>query len=118
MQKLIDYNKVEEIIKKSRCRHIEKFCEYRWAPNDLSIDDVIAEANTTKALELALRDIKAIVPSNDDIVRVNNAVIALASFTKKHDDAVAESDYHKHVKTIADYLGIGISKKESAEGEE
>ena len=117
MQKLIDYNKVEDIIKKSRNRHVEKFCEYKWS-NDLTIDDVIVEAKTTKALELALRDIKAIVPSSDDIVRVNNAVIELAGFTKKHDDVVVESDYYKHVKAIADYLGLTLPKDDSNDNNE
>lgn len=117
MQKLIDYNKVEDIIKKSRNRHVENFCEYKWS-SDLTIDDVITEARITKELEVFFREISALVPSGDDMTRVNNAVIALASFTKKHDDVVVESDYHKHVKTIADYLGIDISKQESAEGEE
>jgi hypothetical protein len=116
MQKLIDYNKVEDIIRKSRNHHVEKFCEYKWS-SDLTIDDVIVEANTTKALELALRDIKATVPSNDDIVRVNNAVIVLANFTKNHDD-VAESDYYKHVKTIADYLGLTLPNKDNKDNEE
>ena len=113
MQKLIDYNKVEDIIKKSRNHHVEKLCDYKWS-NDLTIDDVIVEAKTTKALELALRDIKAIVPSNDDIVRVNNAIVALAG----HSVLKGTPEYDAHIKTVADYLGIDISKKESAEGEE
>lgn len=117
MQILIDYNKVEDIIKKSRNRHVEKFCDYKWS-NDLTIDDAIAEAKTTKALELALRDIKAIVPSTNDIVRVNNAVIALVGFTKKHDGVVVESDYHKHVKAIADYLGLTLPKDDSKDNNE
>ncbi len=119
MQKLIDYNKVEDIIKKSHNRHVEKFCEYKYKwSNDLTIDDVIVEAKITKALELALRDIKAIVPYNDDIMRVNSAVFALASFTKNHDDVFAESDYYKHVKVIAYYLGIALPNKDDKDNEE
>lgn len=117
MQKLIDYNKVEDIIKESRNRHVEKFCDYKWS-KDLTIDDVIVEAKTTKTLELVLRDIKAIAPYNDDIIRVNNAVIALANFTKNHDDVFAESDYYKHVKTIAYYLGIALPNKDNKDNEE
>lgn len=117
MQILIDYNKVEDIIKKSHNRHAEKFCEYRWS-DDLTIDDAIAEAKTTKALELALRDIKAIVPSDDDMTRVYNAVSALAYFTENHDNAVVESYHHKHVKTIADYLGIPLPEDDSKENNE
>lgn len=113
MQRLIDYNKVEDIIKKSRNRHVEKFCDYKWS-NDLTIDDVIVEAKTTKALELALRDIKAIVPSNDDIVRVNNAIVALAG----HSVLKGTPEYDAHIKTVADYLGIALSNKDNKDNEE
>lgn len=113
MQKLIDYNKVEDIIKKSRNRHVEKFCDYKWS-NDLTIDDVIVEAKTTKALELALRDIKAIVPSDDDIVRVNNAIVALAG----HSVLKGTPEYDAHIKTVSDYLGIPLPKDDSKENNE
>lgn len=113
MQRLIDYNKVEDIIKKSRNRHVEKFCDYKWS-NDLTIDDVIVEAKTTKALELALRDIKAIVPSNDDIVRVNNAIVALAG----HGVLKGTPEYDAHIKTVADYLGIALPNKDNKDNEE
>ena len=103
MQKLIDYNKVEDIIKKSRNHHVEKFCDYKWS-NDLTIDDVIVEAKTTKALELALRDIKALVPPNDDMVLVENALVALAC----HDDINDTPECVAYIKTIADYLGIAL----------
>lgn len=113
MQKLIDYNKVEDIIRKSRNHHVEKFCDYKWS-NDLTIDEVIAEAKTTKALELALRDIKAIVPSNDDIVRVNNAIVALAG----HSVLKGTPEYDAHIKTVADYLGIPLPKDDSKDNNE
>lgn len=112
MQRLIDYNKVEDIIKKSRNRHVEKFCDYKWS-SDLTIDDVIIEAKTTKALELALRDIKAIVPSNDDIVRVNNAIVALAG----HGVLKGTPEYDAHIKTVADYLGIALPNKDNKDNE-
>lgn len=116
MQKLIDYNKVEGIIKEIHQRHVAKFCEYEWS-SDLTIDDVIVEAKTTKALELALKEIKATLPSNDDIVRVNCAIIALAD----HSVLKGTSEYDAHIKTVADYLGIPLPKedsKDNAEGEE
>lgn len=113
MKKLIDYNKVEDIIKKSRNRHAEKFCEYRWS-NDLTIDDAIAEAKATKALEVALGDINAIVPSNDDIVRVNNAIVALAG----HSVLKGTPEYDAHIKTVADYLGIALPNKDNKDNEE
>ena len=113
MQKLIDYNKVEDIIKKSRNRHAERFCDYRWS-SGLTIDDAIAEATATKALELALRDINAIVPSNDDIVRVNNAIVALAG----HSVLKGTPEYDAHIKTVADYLGITLPKGDSEDNNE
>lgn len=113
MQKLIDYNKVRDIIVKSRNRHVENFCDYKWSSN-LTIDDVIVEVKTTKALELALRDINAIVPSNDDIVQVNNAIVALAG----HGVLKGTPEYDAHIKTVADYLGITLPKGDSEDDNE
>lgn len=113
MQKLIDYNKVEDIIKKSCNRHVGRFCEYKWS-HDLTIDDVIVEAEITKALKLALMDIKATVPSNDDIIRVNNAIVALAG----HGVLKGTPEYDAHIKTVADYLGIPLPKKDNENNEE
>ena len=111
MQKLIDYNKVEDIIKKSLNGHVEKFCEYKWS-RELTIDDVIADAKATKALELALIDIKTIVPSNDDIVRVNNAVMTIAGHASEN------SQLYRDIKTIADYLGLTLPKYDSKDNNE
>ena len=118
MKSLIDFNEVKKFITERRRKLIDHFCEYRWDSGELSIDDVIVEAKITKNLEDIFREIRALAPSGDDMTRVNNAVIALANFTKNHDDVVAESDYHKHVKTIADYLGLTLPNKDNKDNEE
>ena len=113
MKSLIDFNEVKKFITERRRMLIDHFCGYRWESSELSIDDVIVETKITKELEVIFREIRALAPSGDDMTRVNNAVIALANFTKTHDDVVAGSDYYKHVKTIADYLGLTLPNKDS-----
>lgn len=117
MKSLIDFNEVKKFITDRRRKLIDHFCEYKWDNGERSIDDVIVEAKTTKELEDIFREIRALEPSGDDMTRVNNAVIALATFTKNH-DAVAESDYYKHAKTIADYLGLTLPKYDSKDNNE
>lgn len=117
MKQLIDAAKIKEIIdiiKRRRHNHIEDFTDYRYRYNNMTIDDVIVEAKAAKELEQIIAEIENITPPVSDFEPIYNAVVTLGGL----DGANIAGKYIDAVKTIADYLGIDISKKESAEGEE
>lgn len=116
MKSLIDYEQVREIIEKRRKEHVDNFSNYRYHYNNMSIDDAIIEAKAAKELEQIIAEIKNITPPVSDFEPIYNAVVTLG-------DLYGVNIAGKYInidaiKTIADYLGIDISKKESAEGEE
>lgn len=116
MKQLIDAAKIKEIIdiiERRRHNHIEDFTDYRYR-NNMTIDDVIVEAKSAKELEQIIAAIKNIAPPVSDFEPIYNAVVTLGGL----DGANIAGKYIDAIKTIADYLDIDISKKESAEGEE
>lgn len=117
MKQIIDAAKIEEIIdiiNKRRRKHIDRFTDYRYSYTDMNIDDAIGHATATKELEQIIAEIKNITPPVSDFEPIYNAVVTLGGL----DGANIAGKYIDAIKTIADYLGIDISKKESAEDEE
>lgn len=119
MKQLIDAAKIKEIIdiiEKRRQEHIDRFTNYgySYARACMDIDDAIGHATATKELEQIIAEIENITPPVSDFEPICNAVVTLGGL----DGANIAGKYIDAVKTIADYLGIDISKKESAEDEE
>lgn len=114
MKSLIDCMQVREIIEKRHKEHVDNFTDYLYRYNNMTIDDAITEAKVAKELEQIIVEIKNITPPVSDFEPIYNAVVTLGGL----DGANIAGKYIDAIKTIADYLGIDISKKESAEGEE
>lgn len=117
MKQLIDAAKIKEIIdiiESRRQKHVDNFAGYRYRYDNMTIDDVIIEARVAKELEQIIVGIKNITPPVSDFKPIYDAVVTLGGL----DGSNIAGKYIDAIKTIADYLGIDISKKESAEGEE
>lgn len=114
MKSLIDYKQVREIIEKHRKEHVDNFTDYRYRYNNMSIDDAITEAKAAKELEQITDELDAMSPCIADQKPVYDAVAKLGGILSlKPDETLGDQ-----IKIVADYLGIDISKKESAEDEE
>ena len=114
MKQLINASKIKDIIDiidERREKHIEKIHTYGYSYNHDSIDDTINHTKAIKELEQITADIKDITPPIADFKPVYDAVVKLSkhgSIIKNKMIALDKDEYDKHIKIIADYLGIDL----------
>lgn len=111
MKQLIDASKIKDIIDEHQEKHTEKIHTYGYSYNHDSIDDTINHAKAIKELKQIVADIEDITPSIADFKPVYDAVVKLSkhgSIIKNKMIALDKDEYDKHIKIIADYLGIDL----------
>lgn len=124
MKQLIDASKIKDIINiidERREKHIEKIHSFGYSYNHDSIDDTINHAKAIKELEQIAADIKDITPPIADLEPVHDAVVKLSkhgSMIKNKMIALDKDEYDKHIKIIADYLGLDLDAENAEDDEE